>query len=370
MVRLFEVKDETIHGRLVIEERMSNGIVEVYYVPPPLGLAERGIDPEDAENFKTKFLEFDTNSGRISIFPINTVSSGKNFLKPKYRKVRKITLADGKPVLSANVDDGNMRGDYARSVTLGPTKPLEHDVDVADIAPSPESEEQIIGILESLPPAFTKDYDYGLGLAKQYRFIVEAVEELSESTEIVISKQDETTVDEAGEVFHINTTDFDAVRKMLNSTTRMGQVAGQSVKSVQTYNFFAEIIGRELIPIKMGRHRLRKFLTRAVLDDETNLSEEEQEDVIGIVTRNMKSIRESSPERLVRLQGDLEFANLEGFISRFRSMLEKGHKEPAWQEFFDLNPLILSLAFGYPVIKIGQMASVGGRRLFGGGEKM
>ena len=370
MVRLFHNKDERVHGDLVIEEHASGSRVEVFYVPPRLRLAECGIDPDEAENHKTKLMEFDTDSGRFTIFPINTVGSSENFLKPKYRKVRKITLADGKPVLSASGDDSELERDYARSVTFGPTESLDYDIDDADITSSPESEEQIIGILESLPPAFTKDYDYGLGLAKPYRFIVEAVEDLTDCTEIVISRQGRTRVDEAGGIFHIETSDFDTIRKMLNSTTRMGQIAGRSVKKAEAYNFFAEILGQPPIPLEVGRHRLRKFLTRAVLNDDTNMSEEEQEEVIGIVTRNMRSISESRPERLVRLKNDLELANLESFIGRFRAMLEEGHGEPVWQEFFDANPLILSLALGYPIIKIGQQASVGGRKLFGGGEKI
>ena len=120
----------------------------------------------------------------------------------------------------------------------------------------------------------------------------------------------------------------------------------------------------------MGRHRLRKLLTRAVLNDDKSLSEEEQEEVIGIVTRNMKSISESRPESLVRLKNDLELANLECFIDRFRGMLEEGHGETIWQKFFETNPLILSLTFGCPIIKIGPQASVGGRKLFGRGEKI
>lgn len=370
MVRLFEDKNEIIHGHLLIEEHASDTRVEVFYVPPPLRLSECGIDPEEAENHKTKLLEFDTASGRFSIFPINTVGCGENFLKPKYRKVRQITLADGKPVLSEIADDSTPRKDFSRSVTFGPTKPLDHDIDDADIASSPESDDQIIRILESLPSAFTKDYDYGLGLAKPYRFIVEAVEDLTDCTEIVISEQGKTGVDDAGRAFHITTSDFDTIRKMLNSTTRMGQIAGRSVKGVEAYNFFAEILGRPTLPLKMGRHRLRKILTRAVSNDDTHLSEEEEEEVISIVTRRMRSISESRPERLVRLQNDVELANLDGFIDRFRSMLEEAHAERVWQEFFDSNPLVLSLAFGYPVIKIGQQAAVGGRKLFGGGEKI
>ena len=304
------------------------------------------------------------------IFPINTLSSCEAFLKPKYEKIRKITLTDGDPVLWVSGDDGESDRDYTRSVTFGPTQPLDEDIHDSDIASVPESEDQIIAILEDLPAAFTKDYDYGLGLARPYRFIVEAVEELSDCTEIAISKKGETRVDEAAGVFHIETSDFDTIRKILNATTNMGQIAGRSVKKAETYNYFAEILGLPPVALKMGRHRLRKLLTRAVLNDDTNLSEEEQEKVFSIVTRNMRSISESRPERLMRLQNDLELANLESFIDRFHGMLEEGHGESVWQEFFDANPLILSLAFGYPVIKIGQQASVGGRKLFGRGEKI
>ena len=55
-------------------------------------------------------MEFDTESGRFTIFPINTLGSGEDFLKPKYRKIRKITLADGKPVLSVSSEDVNWKG--------------------------------------------------------------------------------------------------------------------------------------------------------------------------------------------------------------------------------------------------------------------
>ena len=157
---------------------------------------------------------------------------------------------------------------------------------------------------------------------------------------------------------------------MLNTTTRMGQLASRSVKKVEAYNFFAQILGQPSIPVQMGRHRLRKFLTRAVLKDDTSLSEEEQEEVIGIVTRNMESILATNPKRLAQMQIDLELVNLDTFISLFRAMLAKNHRESVWQEFFDANPLILSLTFGYPIIKVGQQANVGGRKLFGGGEKI
>ena len=370
MVRIFQHKDETRHGDLAIKEHSSDGQVEVFYLPPLFRFTECGIDPNDAENYTTKLIEYDIYTGEFTIYPILTVGSCEDFLKPKYKKIRKITLADGKPVLSINADESELSKKFTRSLTFGPRQPLEDVVDDADIAESPESTEQIIRILESLPPAFTKDYDYGLGLAKPYRFIVEAVENLTDCTEIVISGQSKTRVDDTGAIFHIATNDFDTIRKMLNNTTRTGRDAGISVKSAEAYNFFAGILGRPAIPIKTGRNRLRKLFTSAVLNDDTYLSEEEQEDVISVINRNMKSISESRPERLVRLQNDIELVNLDNLINRFREMLGTRRAEFVWQGFFDENPFILSQAFGYPIIKVGQQASVGGRKLSGKGEKI
>ena len=290
MVRLLQNKDDRIHGNLVIEDQSSDNIVEVHYVPPPLLLSTNGIDPKNALDHKTKLIEFDTESGRFTVFPTNTLGSSDAFLKPKYQKIRKITLADGKPVIWVSDGDDNSDTDYIRSVTFGSTQPLDDDIDDTDIANVPESDEQIIAILEELPPGFTKDYDFGLGLAKPYRFIVEAVEDLSDCTEIVISKEGSTRADEATGTFHIKMSDFDTIRKMLNSTTHLGQIAGRSVKEAAAYNFFAELLGRPPVALKMGRHPLRKLLTKTMLNDDTDLPEAEQEEVIGIITRNIRSI--------------------------------------------------------------------------------
>ncbi len=370
MVRLYQHKDEVMHGSLVLDRHPQGSRVDVSYVPPPLRLAECGIDPDDAAKYTTKLLELEVTSGLFTIYPINTMSSGDGFLKPKYKQVRKIVLADGKPVLSRGTNEIEASEDYARSLTFGPTQLFTDEIDKQNISESPKSAEQILRILEGLPAGFTKDYDYGLGFAHQYRFIVEAIEDLTNCTEIIISRIAKTGADETGKAFCIATDDFETVRKMLNSTTRMSQVAGRTVKYAETHNFFAEIIGQAPIPIKMGRHRLRKVFTTAMLNDDAVLSEEEQEVVIGAITRSMRSISESSPDRLARLQNDIELVNLESLIDRFESMLSGRNLEHIWQQFFGENPFILSLAFGYPIVMVRQQASVGGRKLSGRGEKI
>ncbi len=366
----FPELDDSWDATLVVEPHRSSGQVEVFYLLSLILLAEHGMNPDSAEEHKKKLIDFNTNSGKFTIYPINTRIQDDNFLKPKYSQIRKITLADGKPVLSETGGETDSEEGYVRSVTFGETVPIEHDIDVQNISNTPDSEEQVFKILESLPPVFSRDHNSGLGFQQSYRFIVEAIEELTNCEEIEISKYCSTAADEEKRVFHINSSDFESIRIMFDRTTRMAQVAKRTVKQREAYNFFAEVLGQKTIPVKVGRHPLRKAFTEAIHNDKSNLSEEEQEELVDIVRRNAKSISESKPERLIRLKNDLELVNLENFIDRFRLMLDSNYKECVWQKFFDTNPLILSLAFGYPIIKIGQQASVGGRKLHGGGEKI
>ena len=370
MVRIFPPRGVPKPGNLVIEESSSSGVVTVSYVPSPELLTNLSLDSSKADDYTTKLLELDTRSWEIALFPINTTGPKARFLKPKYTQIRKITLTDGTPVLSPLEEAGNSRASYARSLTFGSVEPIEDPVEEEDIAPSIWSDEDIKEILEDLPSAFIKDYDYGLGLAKPYRFLVEAVEELTDCTEIRIAHDAKTGVDEESEVFNIATDDFNAIRKKLNSTTNLTQVASRSVKWAESYNFFAQLLGRPPISPTIGRHPLRKVLTRSLQEGEPPLSEKEEADVIGVITRNIGSIVDRSPNRLVQLQNDIDIVNMEQLIDRFRSMLERKHPEHAWQEFMEANPFILSLSFGYPVIKVGQQASVGGRTLRGRGDRI
>lgn len=65
-----------------------------------------------------------------------------------------------------------------------------------------------------------------------------------------------------------------------------------------------------------------------------------------------------------------ETRKLERLITRYEEMIGQKLKEQNWQAFFTENPFILSLAFGYPVIKVQDQASVGGCKLSGSGEKI
>ena len=371
MPRIDEPYDEVRHGNLVVEKSPNGDCVEVYYIPSREQLAYANVDPGRAAEHRVKLLEWGLTkrTDQLTIFPISTFGRRPNFLKSKYKKIERITLADATPVLSRSYEENGDTVEYANSITFGPTKRIERPVEEADIAVAPTSREQIVSILESLPPAFTKDYDYGLGLAKDYRFIIEAIEDLCDCTEIVISDNHRTEADSDQSVFYISTKDFDLIRRFLNNTTNNSQTATRSVKSAETYNFFAEKLGQRTKSVSVGRHPLRKRLTALLQRKEPELSEKDQEEILGTMVRNVRAFSQTRPHQLASLQRDIDLVNLESLIARFEEMLGGRHNEAVWQDFLNLNPFILSLAFGYPIIKVQEKASVGGRTLSGKGDK-
>lgn len=65
-----------------------------------------------------------------------------------------------------------------------------------DFGEAPETQDDVIEILESLPSGFIKDYDYGLGLLQDFRLIIHEVENIANIKQLVISKKSETSISE------------------------------------------------------------------------------------------------------------------------------------------------------------------------------
>ena len=291
-------------------------------------------------------------------------------MKPKYRQVEHITLEGSNIVY---LPDGSNSTSDSHGIFMSPffgqTEPLEEDIDLESVPVVPSTQEEVMAILEGLPSGFTKDYEYGLGFAKPYRFIINAVEKLTQCTGIVISRNIETQINETENVFHISFHDFEAARKSINTNMTRNQMDTRSLNESLTYNLLAKRIGRPQKPTKVGRHWLQRQLTNASESQEP-LSKNEEELILNVITKNVKSIAETKAEKLAKLQDDIELVKLDTLILRYEEMLTKGNQESRWQRFLNENSFVLSLVFGYPIIKVQEQASVGGRKLSGRGDKI
>ena len=370
MARLHQPFDEYRHGRLNLEE-VSSDFVEVFYIPSPEKLEQSGLNPESGSDHRVKLLEFDGISQRVTILPTKTLGGRDGFLQSKYNQVKRITLAFGDTVLYPA--DDNRHSDlhpFFVSQCFGPCEFEEiDDLDIDSLRLVPSTQYEVMMVLEELPSSFTKDYDYGLGLIKRFRFIVNVVEELSDCAEIVISDEHETGIDHQEMLFYLSAWDLESARKLLNNITDLSQKAAQSVKYGTVYNLLAERIGQPELPVTVGRHPLRKLFT-AVAQGREPLSDDEQAVVVREFEKNVRAIAETEPDRLAKLQHDIELVTLETLIARYEEMITKKLSEKRWQDFLNENPFILSLACGYPIIKVKDQAYVGGRKISGSGDRI
>lgn len=318
-------------GTLSLKKRAPSRL-EVFFLPedrrpgitrPPAG--ERRRRP-------VRILTFDSNDHTLMIEPRQTKSDYPSFLGRKYDKLERIRIAGRRGAIPRDVD-------------------------------------AVIDALSNLPSAFTKNPDFGLGLASDYRFIVEAVEELSDCTTLEISPDESTRIDEDESVFYVSESDFHALRRAINSISSLAQTAARSVKWARVYNALAEKVGAPGVEINRGRHPVRQLITAEAMG-ELVLEEEDQAAAVEVLSQAARAMDRSQTERLIKLQADVELVTLDALIVRFEEMLSRKLAEAQWQAFFNENPFILNMAFGYPVIKVKDQASVGGRRLSGLGEKV
>ena len=223
-------------------------------------------------------------------------------------------------------------------------------------------------MLQALPAGFIKDYSYGLGLVKDYRFIITAIGNMPEVRHLFISSEDDTRV--AGDTYTLSFDDYDAIRKGLNRITSRQQSDGAKDKRIFAHNSLLTPLNPKNFPEESRPYQKDTIFKLIPSDGSTTvkLSDADQNAAVRLVDQNKREIARKAPQELLRLRNDLELASLETLIANYEDMLGKNLTEARWQKLFNDNPFILNLAFGYPVVKIQDQAHVGGRTLSGSGE--
>lgn len=322
---------EADDGRLDVDYSLSSNRLELWHIAHDHDPRFNGAPPSTA-----RLLQIDTYNDILSIFPLKTSHRSFAILEPKYRQIRKITLSG------------------TAMTSLDGLPPINVAIEY---------------MLDELPSCFVKDWDYGLGLVKSHGAIISAAEELTQCDELNISSIGPDTVSTQGTVLYIPTDDFHAIRLSIGRTISNSRTAAKAVKDGITYNYLAEHLGKVTKTISLGRNPLRKQVTRLLLDEDEPLSQEEQDTLLDALTKASGALGQLEPERLARLQGEIELVALDSLIERFEAMLQRNYPEPKWQEFLKENTFVLQLAFGYPIVIVGEKTAVGGQKLTGGGTK-
>lgn len=289
------------------------GLLQGLFIPkeaPPAGTeaARRLADG-------VKLVEVDPAKGELRIFPTDTRSWDRNFLGSKYSKITKITVP---------ID-------------------VDRDADLTDV-------------LEDLPAGLTKDYEYGLGLAQECDPIVDLIEETTDCTTIELVTSGEPAI--RGTVFRLSISRLDALRAELTRIKNRGDNGIRRVKETFVHNDLAPVLDLDPKKVSLGRHADSKWITRVAAGEEP-LSDEEQDVLLSATASSARTIAATNPEKLVRLQRDIELVNLDQLINAYGDALGAGHNEDWWQRFFEENVFVLQLLFGGPTVFIDSQLPIG-----------
>ncbi len=306
-----------------IEESHTN-CTEVFYLPSFDELKEAGLDTANPNQYKRRVALFNKQEGIISVFPIFTLPTHPNYLKQKYEQINVISVAVN-----------------------------------FDLAPS--TKDDVVELLQLLPLGFIKDIRYGLGLIKEYHSIISAIQGHTEHNCFAIGKENTGSCD--CECFYLNFNDYDEMRRCCNRITDRARNVARITKAAATYNHVAYRLGTEQKPLPTDNDAISKMLRIKITDTDKQIA-------MSMVAEDKSAVKKTDSVTLAKLKSNIELVSLERLIGSYEDLLSKRTKEDTWQQLFNQNPFILSLAFGYPAIKISDQASVGGKRLTGAGEKI
>jgi hypothetical protein len=319
-------------SRLLIEEDHP-GRVDVLLQPQWRPDFAEAVDIKVSdEPPKARLLSVDATKSLLSIYPVGTFLSSR-FLKPKYPQIREIAL---------------------------------EGVDVR----LPANEAEVRGLLrEQLPSGFIRDPDFGLGIEKEFGSIITSIEKLDGVTSLVLTNQRETGRDKS--IFFLTFDDFEDIRLAMARITRRYQAEGRADRAILAHN---EILTK-LDPAKFPEAS-RPYKPDTVFKllsggrRAPRLSAADHNQIIKTLDNSSSEALARMPAQLFALGETVERVSLEVLINRFEGLLAKGGTERAWQKLLDLNPFILSLVFGYPIVKLASQGHVGGWKLAGDGGKI
>ncbi|SEJ80506.1 protein of unknown function [Sphingobium sp. AP50] len=278
--------------------------------------------------------EADANDGWLNIWPLNTTRLGDYPFRPKYRRPRLIRIE-------------GMSGLGASSVY------------------------EALEVLNKLPPGFVRSPHAGLGLDYELRAIIDMLDDHDIDMLVVRSGRRDGLpfIDEKRNLV-IAKVQFDEVRRAIRRVhAKSLDIAGEEKDRI-AFNHLLSSADASAFPEQPPIYRKDGVVAMIGTRSADQLSSQDQTAIVSAAHAAVRPLTTRKPEAMLQLSRDIEVITLERLIEEMKKRLERDKTERPWQRFFEQNPFILRLAFGYPVMKMGDQISVGGTRFDGKGEKI
>jgi hypothetical protein len=228
--------------------------------------------------------------------------------------------------------------------------------------------DEVISMLAHFPKGLTQNPEYGLGVRKDYRQIVHAIEEVHGIKSLLISKRQQTGIKE--NTFVLSYRDFDDLRRAIDTCHRSALELAAKDKSNLVHNALLTKLDPAKYPERTRIPNQKTIFNVLDKGAKEPISDKNQLAAVKLVTRNRQSLAENHPEALMQLRRDIELVTLDQVIEKIDLLISGNTSEARWQGLFLDHPFILSLAFSLPIVLFQEQASVGGGSFSRKGEKI
>jgi hypothetical protein len=222
-----------------------------------------------------------------------------------------------------------------------------------------------------LPKGFSAIYEFGLGINRDYRDLVDGIELRTKCSVVRFVTNGPEGLDPSGAVFSVSLTRFADYRAAVDRSRSRGRTATRRVIDADAHNAIADLFGLKPIEPKYTRNPVIRAITEEVATGHvTDTSERAL--LADEVTVAAPTIGREAPERLMRLREDIELVSLNTLIEQFEKDLQGPYSrdEDHWQTFFNNNRFALQLVFSTPIVVERQHATVQAGDIDGRGSRI
>jgi hypothetical protein len=234
---------------------------------------------------------------------------------------------------------------------------------------SGESERYGLLYVMGLPRGFAAVYDFGLGVMRDYRGLLEEIEKRTScSTVRFVSSGGEGT---DGNVFRITLDRFEAYRATVDLNRGRGATAVRRVISAECHNAVADLFNLPPVEPKFGKNAVIRAITEEVATGHV-MDAADRAILVDQVVLEASKVAHEAPRRFGRLREDIELVSLEVLIEQFERGFVGGaaRDERHWQKFFTANSFALQQVFSAPILVVGGQVHVRGTDALGQGSRI
>ncbi|PRZ08829.1 uncharacterized protein DUF4263 [Isoptericola sp. CG 20/1183] len=222
-----------------------------------------------------------------------------------------------------------------------------------------------------LPRGFGTTYEYGLGVKRDYRGLIDEIEARTTCTTVRLTMAGDEGASEDGVTFRISLDRFDRYRAAVDRDRSRAQTAARRVIEAELHNAVADLFGLDHVEPRYGRNEVIRAITEEAFTGHV-VDAGDRAALVEHATRAAPTAAHENPERFGRLRQSVELVSLEVLIEQFEQSMNgrNAGNESHWQDFFSTNQFALQQILSMPIVVERQQARVKSPDIEGRGSRI